>query len=186
MWDAYGEITQSEFCRRIHRTPQYVANRRKTLELPDDLLPIAAAHEGVMTQLIAISETHGELRERLKSGFDLEGRKRLSVKAVRDEIEHDRRERAQSRQSQSYAAPDRETQQRQSRADEQGSAPLSRGLQVTGHSSKEASDAAQGAVLQAHSNLETARQWIERGGKIPRSELLTLKARVEALLEDIS
>jgi ParB family chromosome partitioning protein len=172
------EISQTQFLRRIRRAPEYWAKRAKVVDLPDDLAAIAQKHRGVMTQLIEINETTGELREKLIHGFD--DNRRLSVAQVRQTIEAHKA--ARKYQQDSYTAPDTQTQSRQSHAAQKGSAPISRGRELVTHNKSECSAHAKGAIAMAQNNLETARQWMERGGNAPKGELWKLKRQIEELL----
>ncbi len=185
LWLAFNEaegaeISQTELCRRLGRAPQWLINRRRVLDLPADLAPIAAAHSGVMTQLFDIAATKGELRKRLIAGFDTEGKRRLSVKAVRAIIaeEHERAGVVLA----SYTPPDTHSQRRQTQARGHGTAPQSRGVTVTGSTVREATDSAAAAARAMLYSLDTAERWLAAGGKVPRAELLQVQRRVSVLL----
>ncbi len=185
LWSAYEEaegqqISQNEMCRRLNRSAQYMINKKKLDSISDDLKPIAQAHSGVMTQLFEIDATGGPLRETLIGLFDTKGKKRASVNEVRAKISEYQMNQQQARQN--YMPPDAETQSRQSKAAQSGSAPMSRGQQITTHSKREATQEASQAVRHAAHHVNTAAQWIEAGGTLPRNELLILRHHINQLL----
>lgn len=156
----------------------YIENRVNLLKCPSDVQHFAAAHPDLMSHALALRPVtdqtlRSELMELAQHG--------ASVKEIQHEIK--KAEEEKQWHAESRRAPDAETQSRQHHAAEAGSAPVSRGREVRGPSTREATDNAALSVSQAHGNLETARQWIERGGTVPRSALLTLRATIDDLLK---
>lgn len=184
-WDAWKEragreVSQNEMIRVFGKRVHNLKKLMEICEVADDLKPIAQRFGGVMTQVFEIGATQGELREQLISLFDVQKRQRASVGDVRSHIENYRAQ--QKAQRENWTAPDNETQTRGQRADEQGSAPVSRGRHLTGITKREATASAAQAAQNALSNLDTVEQWIEAGGAIPRDELLKLSRKVGGLL----
>lgn len=118
------------------------------------------------------------MRESLIALFDTKGKKRASVNDVRTAISDYQSRHRRAGQS----APDAETQSRQSRAADSGSAPMSRGKQVTTVSKREATQNAATSAGQAAANLQTVEQWVEQGGTVPRAALHEVIRRAQALL----
>lgn len=185
-WDAWKEregrpISQNEMIRVFGKRVHNLKKLMEICEVAEDLKPIAQGFGGVMTQVFEIGATQGELRQELLSLFDVKKRQRASVLEVRNYIENYKAQ--QKAQRENWTAPDEETQTRQRQADEQGSAPVSRGRQLTGTTKREATQSAAQAASTAASNLETMRQWIEQGGTPPRSQLLVIRRLCDEFLQ---
>lgn len=155
----------------------YIENRVNLLKCPPDVQQFAAAHPDLMSHALTMrpitdKELRTELMEYAKHGAPVRELQAVIAEAARQhELEKE-----------SQRAPDSETQSRQSRANEQGSAPMSRGQQITTHNRREANEAAKSAATMAGSNLDTVAQWVDRGATIPRNELLTLQHKIKELL----
>jgi ParB/RepB/Spo0J family partition protein len=156
----------------------YIENRVGLLRCPDDVQRFVSEHPDKMSHGLALRDvTDKALRAELID-LAIHG---TGVRELQQSIDEARAER--DRATETRRAPDRETQARQSRAAQSGSAPVSRGRQITAHTNREATQEARSAVVVAHSNINTARQWIENGGAVPKNELITLRRKIDELLE---
>jgi ParB/RepB/Spo0J family partition protein len=184
-WDAWATdekraISQNEMIRRFGKRVMNLRKLLETCEVADDLKPIAETFPGVMTQVFAIHETRGELRQELVKLFDVKKKRRASVNDVNNFITNWKANQREVRES--YTPPDAHTQTRLIQATIAGSAPQSRGMAMKSHSARESTQAAQEAANSAASNLETVRQWVERGGTVPKASLMEARRRIDALL----
>jgi hypothetical protein len=120
------------------------------------------------------------LRQELVKLFDVKKKRRASVNDVNNFITNWKANQREVRES--YTPPDAHTQTRLIQATIAGSAPQSRGMAMKSHSARESTQAAQEAANSAASNLETVRQWVERGGTVPKASLMEARRRIDALL----
>ncbi len=155
----------------------YIENRVNLLKCPPDVQTFAAENPELMTHALTLrpvadKSLRSELMEYAQHGAPV---RELQSIITERAAQHDL-------QLESQKAPDSETQSRQSRAAEQGSAPVSRGQQVTTVSKKEATQNAAAAAQGALSNLETVQQWVKEGGTAPRATLMELRRRIDDLL----
>lgn len=165
-------LSQNEFLRRMNRGAQWIIDRKNLLNISDDLKPIAAAHQGVTAQMLAIEKTQGELRERLVGMFDTEGKKRAPKRQVEAIIAEWNDKEQSQRAAQSTRAPEQHTQERLTIAttNGQGSAPVSRGVILTAPTTDEGQDEIDTLAIEAIDVLNrlarTRAAWQETGAEL--------------------
>ncbi len=155
----------------------YIENRLNLLKCPPDVQQFAADNPGLMSHALALRPVtdkalRSELMEYAKHG--------VSVREIQGEIQ--KASARQELEDETSRAPDAETQQRQIRAADEGSAPMSRGRHLTRTTRQEATQSARLAAESAAQNLKTIEQNVEAGGAVPRSQLLVLQHKIQELL----